>query len=184
MTLLEKPTRLDRAEGDVHPGGNPHIQTDPRNIGRVAGPLAARLAELDPANAAYYQARYKAFAERWKRRSRTGKSRRRRCKGTPIVVQHKAFTYLEDWLGLKEVAALEPKPGVEPTTAHLTGSAGNAAAAAGEDGDPRRLPERPRVAVDRRAREDQRRDAAVHRRRRRRRRRISTACSTTRSRGC
>ena len=65
MTLLEKPTRLDRAEGDVHPGGNPHIQTDPRNIARVAAPLAARLAELDPANAAYYQARYKAFAERW-----------------------------------------------------------------------------------------------------------------------
>ena len=38
----------------------------------------------------------------------------------PIVVQHKAFTYLDDWLGLKEVAALEPKPGVEPTTAHLS----------------------------------------------------------------
>ena len=64
-TLLEKPARLDRSEGDVHPGGNPHIQTDPRNIARVAGPLAARLAELDPANAAYYQARYKAFADRW-----------------------------------------------------------------------------------------------------------------------
>src|SRR6516162_8158615 len=49
VTLLEKPARLDRAEGDVHPGGNPHIQTDPRNIARVAGPLAARLAELDSA---------------------------------------------------------------------------------------------------------------------------------------
>src|SRR5512136_2742174 len=52
VPLLEKPTRLDRAEGDVHPGGNPHIQTDPRNIARVAGPLAARLATLDPGNAA------------------------------------------------------------------------------------------------------------------------------------
>ncbi len=38
----------------------------------------------------------------------------------PILVQHKAFTYLEAWLGLRQVAALEPKPGVEPTTAHLT----------------------------------------------------------------
>src|SRR5947209_6368606 len=27
VTLLDKPTRLDRAEGDVHPGGDPHIQT-------------------------------------------------------------------------------------------------------------------------------------------------------------
>ena len=120
VTLLEKPARLDRAEGDVHPGGNPHIQTDPRNIARVAAPLAARLAELDPANAAYYQARYKAFADRWSAAIANWEKQAAPLKGVPIVVQHKAFTYLEVWLGLNEVAALEPKPGVEPTTAHLT----------------------------------------------------------------
>jgi zinc/manganese transport system substrate-binding protein len=120
VTLLEKPTRLDRAEGDVHPGGNPHIQTDPRNIGRVAEPLAARLALLDPDNAAYYQGRYKAFAARWNAAIANWEKQAASLRGTPIVVQHKAFTYLEVWLGLNEVAALEPKPGVEPTTAHLT----------------------------------------------------------------
>ncbi len=120
VTLLEKPVRLDRSEGDVHPGGNPHIQTDPRNIARVAGPLAARLAELDPANAAYYQARYKAFADRWSAAIANWEKQAAPLKGVPIVVQHKAFTYLEVWLGLNEIAALEPKPGVEPTTAHLT----------------------------------------------------------------
>ena len=57
VTMMEKPTRLDRADGDVHPGGNPHIQTDPRNILRVAGPMTARLVELDPANAAFYRER-------------------------------------------------------------------------------------------------------------------------------
>jgi zinc/manganese transport system substrate-binding protein len=120
VTLLEKPMRLDRAEGDVHPGGNPHIQTDPRNIGRVAGPLAAKLAELDPDNTAYYQARYKAFAERWNAAIASWEKQAAPLRGTPILVQHKAFTYLEAWLGLNQVAALEPKPGVEPTTAHLT----------------------------------------------------------------
>ena len=120
VTLLEKPTRLDRAEGDVHPGGNPHIQTDPRNIAKVAGPLAARLAELDPANAAYYQGRYKAFAERWSGAIAKWEKEAAPLRGAQIVVQHKAFTYLEEWLGLKEIAALEPKPGVEPTTAHLS----------------------------------------------------------------
>ena len=120
VTLLDKPTRLDRAEGDVHPGGDPHIQTDPRNIARVAGPLAQRLAELDPENAAYYQARYKAFAERWTAAIANWEKQAAPLKGTPVVVQHKAFTYLIAWLGLKEVAALEPKPGVEPTTAHLS----------------------------------------------------------------
>jgi zinc/manganese transport system substrate-binding protein len=80
VPLLEKPARLDRSEGDVHVAGNPHVQTDPRNILRVAAPLAARLAELDPANAAVYAARAKQFGERWsfaasrKRRSRSRRS--------------------------------------------------------------------------------------------------------------
>ena len=119
VSLTGKPVRLDRAEGDVHPHGDPHIQTDARNIGRVAGPLAARLAELDPPNAAYYQARYKAFNDRWTAALAKWERDAAPLKGTPVVVQHKAFTYLIDWLGMKEVAALEPKPGVEPTTSHL-----------------------------------------------------------------
>ena len=120
VTMLEKPLRLDRSEGDVHPGGNPHIQTDPRNIGRVAAPLSARLVELDPANAAYYQSRHKAFTDRWTAAVANWERQAAPLKGIPVIVQHKAFVYLFDWLGMKEIAALEPKPGVEPTTAHLT----------------------------------------------------------------
>jgi len=120
VTMAEKPTRLDRADGDVHPGGNPHIQTDPRNILRVAGPLTARLVELDPANAAYYQQRGKAFAERFGIAIGNWEKLAAPVKGVPIVVQHKAFSYLIAWLGMNEVAALEPKPGVEPTTAWLS----------------------------------------------------------------
>ncbi len=120
VRMLDKPARLDRADGDVHPGGNPHIQTDPRNIARVAAPLAARLAELDPANAAAYQARHKAFLSRWSTAIANWERQAAPLRGLPILVQHKAFAYLEDWLGLKQIAALEPKPGVEPTTAHLS----------------------------------------------------------------
>ncbi len=120
VMLLERPTRLDRAEGDVHPGGNPHIQTDPRNIAKVAAPLAERLAQIDPPNATYYRDRYRAFAERWTAAIANWEREAVPLKGVPIVVQHKAFTYLEVWLGLNEIAALEPKPGVEPTTAHLS----------------------------------------------------------------
>ncbi|WP_300452384.1 zinc ABC transporter substrate-binding protein [Accumulibacter sp.] len=120
VRMLEKPDRLDRAEGDVHPGGNPHIQSDARNIARVAAPLAARLAELDPANAAAYQTRHKAFSGRWSTAIANWERQAEPLRGVPILVQHKAFAYLEDWLGLKQIAALEPKPGVEPTTAHLS----------------------------------------------------------------
>jgi zinc/manganese transport system substrate-binding protein len=121
VPLLGKPTRLDRAEGDVHPQGDPHIQGDARNIGRVAGPLAARMAELDPANAAHYLARHRQFAERWTAALARWQQEAAPLKGVPIVVQHKGFTYLEAWLGLRQVAALEPKPGLEPTTSHLAG---------------------------------------------------------------
>ncbi len=120
VPMLEKPARLDRSEGDVHPGGNPHIQTDPRNIARVAGPLSVRLAELDPANAAYYQDRYKAFTVRWNAAIANWEKQGAPLKGIPVLVQHKDYTYLFTWLGLNEIASLEPKPGVEPTTAHLS----------------------------------------------------------------
>ena len=116
---LEVPTRLDRADGDVHPGGNPHIQTDPRNIALVADALARRLAEIDPANAAFYAARHQAFSARWTSAIQHWETLAAPLKGVSVVVQHKGFPYLEDWLGLREVATLEPKPGVEPTSTHL-----------------------------------------------------------------
>ena len=119
VRMLETPTSVDRSLGDVHPGGNPHIQTDPRNIGAVAGALAKRLAEIDPANAAAYRNNYQSFSERWRSAVAGWEKQAAPLKGMRIVVHHKAFPYLQNWLGLEEAATLEPKPGVEPTTAHL-----------------------------------------------------------------
>lgn len=116
---LEVPQRLDRAEGDVHPQGNPHIQTDPRNIAKVAEALAQRLAELDGAHSAFYRARYQAFAARWQQAIQRWEAQAAPLRGVSVVVQHKGFPYLEDWLGLTVVAALEPKPGIEPSGSHL-----------------------------------------------------------------
>ncbi|HVN35186.1 MAG TPA: zinc ABC transporter substrate-binding protein [Casimicrobiaceae bacterium] len=120
VATIEKPVRLDRADGDVHPAGNPHIQTDPRNVARVATALAARLRELDPPNAPQYQARYAAFADKFTAAIANWEKQAAPLKGVPVIVQHKDFTYLLAWLQMKEVAALEPKPGVEPTVAHLS----------------------------------------------------------------
>ncbi len=116
---LEVPSSVDRAQGDVHAAGNPHIQTDPRNIAAVAEALAARLKQVDPANATVYAQRHASFRERWQQAMTRWTAQAAPLKGVPVVSQHKAFVYLYDWLGLKEVAVLEPKPGVEPTVAHL-----------------------------------------------------------------
>jgi zinc/manganese transport system substrate-binding protein len=117
--MLEVPGKLDRAEGDVHADGNPHIQTDPRHFLAIGEALAARLALLDPANAATYRSGYAAFAERWRARIRQWEAQAAPLKGVAVVSQHKAWVYLYDWLGMREVATLEPKPGVEPSVAHL-----------------------------------------------------------------
>lgn len=116
---LEIPTRLDRAEGDVHAGGNPHIQTDPRNFLPVADALAQRLAQLDAPNAAFYAARHQAFVARWQAALQRWETQAAPLKGLSIVVQHKGFPYLENWLGLRQAAVLEPKPGVEPNSGYL-----------------------------------------------------------------
>jgi len=119
VRMLEVPGKLDRADGDVHADGNPHIQTDPRNFLAIGEALAARLALVDSANAAAYRAAYAAFADRWRAKIRQWEAKAVPLKGVAVVSQHKAWAYLYDWLGLREVATLEPKPGVEPSLAHL-----------------------------------------------------------------
>lgn len=119
VTMLEIPAVLDRAHGDVHAGGNPHIQTDPRNLLKVGEALAARLAEIDPANAMAYLANYQAFAGKLRSAIARWEKEAAPLKGAPILVQHKAFPYLQNWLGLKETGCLEPKPGVEASSAYL-----------------------------------------------------------------
>lgn len=119
VRMLDVPTRVDRAEGDVHAAGNPHIQTDPRNILKVGEALTERLAAVDPANAAAYRAGGAAFAEKWRTAMERWRTQAAALKGLSVVVQHKSFPYLLDWLGMKEIAALEPKPGLEPSLAQL-----------------------------------------------------------------
>ncbi len=116
---LGVPVVLDRAAGDVHAAGNPHIHTDPRNIARIATALAQRLADIDPANAAFYQSRYRDFSTRWQAAIERWERAAAPLQGVVVVSHHSYFLYLDHWLGLNTVAQLEPKPGVPPTSAHL-----------------------------------------------------------------
>lgn len=120
VTRLDVPTRLDRSDGDVHAAGNPHIQQDPHNIAQVADALVKRLTEIDAANAAYYQARHKDFSARWTLAIKKWEQQIAPLKGVAIVEHHKNMEYLLHWIGLRQVGTLEPKPGVEPSAAHLS----------------------------------------------------------------
>jgi zinc/manganese transport system substrate-binding protein len=110
---------VDRSQGDVHASGNPHIQTDPRNIALVATALAKRLQQIDTANAPQYAQRLTDFTTRWQQAMARWSAQAAPLRGVAVVSQHKAFAYLYDWLGIREVAVLEPKPGVEPSVSYL-----------------------------------------------------------------
>jgi zinc/manganese transport system substrate-binding protein len=119
VSMLEVPTRLDRADGDVHAMGNPHIQTDARNFLPIAEALSKRLIQLEPANTAYYQQRLATFNQKWHTAITKWEKQAAPLKGVSIIAQHKGFPYLNNWLGLNQVAELEPKPGLEPSAAYL-----------------------------------------------------------------
>lgn len=120
LNLLEVPSRLDRSMGDIHPQGNPHLHLDPRNIAAVAKALTARLVMLDAGNAAYFQQRGRDFDSRWQQAIARWESKAAPLKGVPVVVMHRDQAYLCHWLGLREIAAIEPKPGLPPSAGHLS----------------------------------------------------------------
>jgi len=119
LALSDIPTSLDRSQGDMHAAGNPHIQTSPLNIMQVAQALTQRLQQLDGVNAAIYQQRWQDFEKRWQAATEKWQQQAAPLKGTKIVVQHKSWSYLVDWLGLNQIAVLEEKTGVPPTVKDL-----------------------------------------------------------------
>jgi zinc/manganese transport system substrate-binding protein len=119
LALVEKPARFDRSLGDIHPQGNPHVQLDPHNIALIAKALAERLAQLDGSHAQYYAQRAQDFDTRWQAAIQRWESKAAALKGVPVVVMHRDQAYLCRWLGLQEVAAIEPKPGMPPSAGYL-----------------------------------------------------------------
>ena len=119
VVRLEVPTVVDRALGDIHPQGNPHVHLDPRNIAKIAEVVSARFAQIDARNADNYRARGADFGKRWQQALDKWRTEAAPLKGMAIVVYHKDMSYFLNWAGMREAGALEPKPGIPPTPAHL-----------------------------------------------------------------
>ncbi len=119
VRLVERPENVDRAQGDIHAMGNPHIQTDPRNMIPVSRAMAARFAQLDPGNAATYSTRQADFERRWNAALQRWAQRAAPLRGVSILVQHRSWPYMESWLGITEIMPLEPRVGVPPSSGYL-----------------------------------------------------------------
>jgi zinc/manganese transport system substrate-binding protein len=119
VSRLEIPSAVDRAMGDIHPQGNPHIQLDPNNIAIVAKAVTQKLAVLDSSNAAFYRERGDSFQKRWQEATARWQTKALPLKGVKVVVIHRDQSYLIHWLALQEAGAVEPKPGVPPSAGYL-----------------------------------------------------------------
>jgi zinc/manganese transport system substrate-binding protein len=122
IPLLDVPRGgVDRSQGDVHPRGNPHYWLDPENGRRIARLFRAKFAQLDPKNAASYEANTKAFETKLATAEKSWQSQLAVIKGKPVVAWHTSWRYLADYTGMNIVGFMEPKPGVPPSPSHLAG---------------------------------------------------------------
>jgi zinc/manganese transport system substrate-binding protein len=117
---LDATGNVDRAQGDIHPLGNPHVQTNPHNVAAIADALAERMAELDVENRSVYESRHMVFAARWQTAIADWETRAAPLRGKRAITHHKSWVYLERWLGIEEVENLEAIPGLPPTATHLS----------------------------------------------------------------
>ncbi len=121
--LIGTDRRVDRSEGDVHPGGNPHFYRDPASAITIANALRDRLTAIDPEGKAVYAANAKKFtAELWDfvrmeavRFAKLPAAKKR------VIAYHESLGYTFRWLGLEQVTTVEPKPGIPPNPKHVAG---------------------------------------------------------------
>jgi zinc/manganese transport system substrate-binding protein len=110
---------VDRSGGDIHPLGNPHYHLDPRNGAAVAGLMADRMAELDPEAGPRYRARAASLQAEILERIAGWEAMIAGMGPRNIVVHHKLWEYLLDWLDLPIVGAVEHRPGIAPSPKHV-----------------------------------------------------------------
>jgi zinc/manganese transport system substrate-binding protein len=115
---LEVAGSADRAQGDIHPNGNPHYWLDPDNGRSMARAIAARLAEIDPAGKAAYAAGLASFEHALDERENAWTKRMAPLSGQPIVTYHRSWSYFAKRYNLTVADFIEPKPGIPATPAH------------------------------------------------------------------
>lgn len=120
IRVLEVPEgEISRAEGDIHPEGNPHYTLDPRNLLIMATNVENALKRNDPEGSAVYERNHRQFAERLESAIVEWQGRLARYRGREVICYHKQWEYLLDWLGIIPADYIERKPGIPPSARHI-----------------------------------------------------------------
>lgn len=119
MNLIQIPNNISRAQGDVHPFGNPHFALNPDNIPIVSKVVTEKLCQLDNNNCSYFENNNKAFTKKWQDKSKVWSAKMKILKGTKVIEYHRLFDYLFKKYNIEMVNTLEPLPGIPPTPKHI-----------------------------------------------------------------
>ena len=119
VKVLEKPESLSRAEGDIHPQGNPHYNLDPSDGVLIARNIASGLSRIDPGHRGDYQRNLKAYLDELEPKVALWRKAAAPLKGVKAVSYHKDVAYLARFTGIDFIDAVELKPGVAATPKHL-----------------------------------------------------------------
>jgi zinc/manganese transport system substrate-binding protein len=119
VELIEAPTSITRAQGDIHPDGNPHFCLDFENIPKISGTITERLSKIDADNKMYYEKNNSIFIEKFKIKEKEWTEKLKKLKGASVIEYHKLYDYLIRRIGLNMVSTIEPVPGIPPTSKHI-----------------------------------------------------------------
>ena len=81
---------------------------------------AADTCGIDRDNADVYRERNSAFQTKWSESIQRWEQEAAGLQGLRLVTYHRDSIYLADWLGMELTATIEAKPGIPPSTRHLT----------------------------------------------------------------
>lgn len=119
VKTLDQMSNVDRSMGDIHRLGNPHVHFSPQRMLTIAQALTDKLIQLDEKQSAEYQQQLSLFTSRWQLAMTKWQVKARGLQGMKVIAYHSSFRYLFDFANIEQVADLEPKPGLPPTSSHL-----------------------------------------------------------------
>lgn len=118
IKLIDKPSEVDRKDGDIHPDGNPHFHLDPQNILHLSGVIRDFLISIDGEHRAVYEKNYADFAASWQEKMKHWSDKMQSKKGLKVIQFHDNLAYFNRAYGLQNIGTIEPLPGIPPSSKH------------------------------------------------------------------
>jgi len=118
IPMIDVPTSVSRAFGDVHAEGNPHYSTDPHLVLNIAEAIEEKLAELDFENISFYEKNLKEFKQEWDKYLELLDTKISKCQDKEVVQYHELFNYFLKRYSFKTYGNIEPLPGISPSSKH------------------------------------------------------------------